>query len=457
MLLFNLDPLTTFDEVVFVLFFVQVQDYGVLLKMKSGELLVTATLRLLKVFLCIQPGQEYVRSIVNQLLTIKYWEINKNILPFWEILKDDPAAFNEESVELSFSLLGRSLAGDSKKTDREHVQKKYLGVKSYMAAKKDFVKDLASPNTMKSVSGRFEVKKESTKLAQVKEWMLIMINQAKFNAYAPYCDTKAFKSLNEANKTDHRSDPNKQSPVQRTYLQDSASVLVAMKQKLIDGIENNWAETKFSEAFQHMRPRNDVVAQRRDMHVENVPNAVIVRKRSEQKTQPRKNKKGSNKKGGGGKEEKPLSEDDQQNDMHDDDEEVELSPQSSSEENETMRARPAKPNRKRKKGGLLSQSSVANPQMNVHNSKEKKVYDELVKEWKQNNNTFTSAHSETLWAKALLAVERERENAGEGGRTRRGRNKPNGFYISAGDLDVLASEENMLRAAMRLSAKASEK
>lgn len=221
--------------------------------MRDADKLFEATIDVLKVFLLIQPTQEYVRSIVAQLLTLIYWKDQSDVLPFWNLFSSSPSSFNEEPIEVSFSLLGRAMANDSKRTDRAHVEKKYRGVRRYMDTKKDFVSDCLDKDTMKTNSGRFEVKQASPKLVIVKNWVLDMINKARFNTYRPYNDKKAFKSIIKA--SEYLVNPlSRTSCAPRTYNPDAASILVEQKDRLVAELENTWATSVFSEHYVHMKP-----------------------------------------------------------------------------------------------------------------------------------------------------------------------------------------------------------
>jgi hypothetical protein len=203
---------------------------------------------MLKVFLCLQPKQEYVRSLVHQLLTLVYWRKKKNRLPFWKLFKEDVAKFNEEPIELSFSLLGRSLKNDGMRNNIDHVRNKYKGVKNYVMFKQEFQKEFLDKDTMKSVSGRFTIKEGNAKLAQVKAWLLDVINKCRYNAYLVYTGKDAYKSADAAriNSINVR-ETHVQTP--RAYLQDSVSVLGRLKERLRDSIENDWADANWGETW----------------------------------------------------------------------------------------------------------------------------------------------------------------------------------------------------------------
>lgn len=225
--------------------------------MGNASHIMSSTVRILKVFLLLQPQQEYVRSIVNQLLTLTYWKDKEDELPFWDAFVKNPAIFNEEPIEVSFSLLGRSMEHDPLRNDRLHVEKKYRAVRQYLDAKGDFASEFLDKDTMKSVNGRKDMKKETTRLPQTKIWILEMIKKARYNQYAPYASTDAFKSSYHAS----RNSVNPLLPsnnLSRVYTNSAAAVLQQHKAYFRKEIENDWAVKTFSSDFDYMGRRPGV-------------------------------------------------------------------------------------------------------------------------------------------------------------------------------------------------------
>jgi hypothetical protein len=104
---------------------------------------------------------------------------------------------------------------------------------------------------MKSVNGRKDMKKETTRLPQTKTWILEMIKKARYNQYAPYDSTDAFKSSYHASL--HSVNPNLASNhLRRFYSGDATAVLKAHKDYYKGEIENEWAVSTFSSNFDYM-------------------------------------------------------------------------------------------------------------------------------------------------------------------------------------------------------------
>jgi hypothetical protein len=205
---------------------------------------------MLKVFLCLQPGQEYVRSVTNQLLTLLYWKQEKRVLPFWGIFDKQSAAFGGESIELTFSLLARNMQNDSHANDCNHVSKKYLGVKTYVDIRHEMRDELkVDKDTMKSVSGRIEFKenKDNPRVDEAHGWLKGILNELKWNTFQMYATigaehragkfAKAYKSKLHAQRHKEKVDT-----FCARYFKSVAPLLDGMKENLRQQTEKkDWA------------------------------------------------------------------------------------------------------------------------------------------------------------------------------------------------------------------------
>jgi hypothetical protein len=397
---------------------------------------------MLKVFLSIQPTQEYVRSLITQLLTLKYWEDKKDVLPFWNIFKKNPGAFNEESVEVSFSLLGRSVSGDSKRSDREHVNKKYLGVRSYLDMKNDFFTDLASQNSMKSVSGRFNVKAASLKLTQVKQWVMQMINQARHNSYSPYANGSAFKSSFAS--IAHRLSPTASFSLERSYKKNAAEVLKGRREPVTTAIETDWAHKTFGEKFAHMTPVQ-VQAPQQQPRARAPSNNDVQRKKSLgewNNEQPEHSNSVPAKRTGNSKQSRvPKKPQQQQSDEvghkrgRGEDDDADLLSDIDIDSDDVPLAKrhvSGKAERGEGGGGAASRNGPGNRFKNREAGvweREKRIYDAKIVAWtKDHDGKMPPRMYETLWQDACSEVETLKEKEGGGGR--RARRKHPGFYMS---------------------------
>ena len=95
--------------------------------------------RLLKVFLCL--GSDcYEKGLLFALAQLHY--LMENNHPVWQLFDTAHTLFNEESGEMSFSLLQRFMSKDTLKADFEHLNAKYKLVPLFYDCAKDFAKDL---------------------------------------------------------------------------------------------------------------------------------------------------------------------------------------------------------------------------------------------------------------------------------------------------------------------------
>lgn len=81
--------------------------------------------QVLKMLMLFKGGKscEYINCIILQLHLLDY---NKNInSPTWQMFKNQFSVFNEESGEVSFSVLARTVLGHSMKSEVEHMSARY--------------------------------------------------------------------------------------------------------------------------------------------------------------------------------------------------------------------------------------------------------------------------------------------------------------------------------------------
>ena len=91
----------------------QVLDYGLLIRLDDGRLLVRQLVKVLQVLLALRGSRKsaYVDGIIMQLLVLLY-QHNKS-LPMWTMLVNNANVYNEEAGEQAFSVLSRCVLGDT--------------------------------------------------------------------------------------------------------------------------------------------------------------------------------------------------------------------------------------------------------------------------------------------------------------------------------------------------------
>ncbi len=95
----------------------QIQDYGVVMKLDDGNLMLASMIRLFKVFLHF-PGSdasEYRKCMLVNLLLWAHYS-NKQ-LPIFDMVKHNASMCNEESGELAFSVLARTISSNSSRNN----------------------------------------------------------------------------------------------------------------------------------------------------------------------------------------------------------------------------------------------------------------------------------------------------------------------------------------------------
>ena len=94
---------------------------------------------MLKLITCFQKGKatgDYPKALLANLLYLKWLkQVNH---PVWHMLEADPSLFNEETGEISFSILSRSTRSNSNRVDLKTANKNYQLSKPIM----DIIKDL---------------------------------------------------------------------------------------------------------------------------------------------------------------------------------------------------------------------------------------------------------------------------------------------------------------------------
>jgi len=110
--------------------------------MDSGELILHGQCMLLKVFLLIdcEGSREYQKALV---CSITQWVLFKEQgHPCWQMFKNNASCFNEESGEISLSILARSISAGGAKVDLEQVRTIFCLLKSKVQLASDMNIDL---------------------------------------------------------------------------------------------------------------------------------------------------------------------------------------------------------------------------------------------------------------------------------------------------------------------------
>jgi hypothetical protein len=103
-----------------------VLDYGIKMKLNDGTRMITHGFHMINLLMMLKRGKSdtYIQSIIMSYLVLMHQRKFK--LPPWTMFTTNFSAFNEEAGELGFSMLARSVLGDSQKNKFEHLSKMYI-------------------------------------------------------------------------------------------------------------------------------------------------------------------------------------------------------------------------------------------------------------------------------------------------------------------------------------------
>jgi hypothetical protein len=153
------------------------------------DLLIPATYRMLLVVASLGCW-EYTRCLILQLnLLLHHKKQNSGV---WQMLKANPAAFNEEVGEMSFSILARCTLGDTQKHRFKHISDIYSMIHVYRQLNEDIHQDLAAPlQEKKFTTGKFMVRDDSTEVETMVVFFQSMIRNITAGCFRVYDGTKA--------------------------------------------------------------------------------------------------------------------------------------------------------------------------------------------------------------------------------------------------------------------------
>ena len=112
------------------IFTTQMFDYGISLRLDKGKHIIKKLLPVLKMLMLFKEGKscEYIQGIMFQLHLLDYHKTINS--PTWQMFKNQASVFNEESGEVSFSILARTVLGHSNKADIDHMNDRYKQINS---------------------------------------------------------------------------------------------------------------------------------------------------------------------------------------------------------------------------------------------------------------------------------------------------------------------------------------
>ena len=105
------------------------------MKMDAGEDVLRAQALLLKLFMLIGGAKcnEYIKALSASLMLWSHCEQRDH--PCWQLFKHNASAFNEESGEISLSVLARDISRGGVRSDCKKVHGQQLSVTNWISIK----------------------------------------------------------------------------------------------------------------------------------------------------------------------------------------------------------------------------------------------------------------------------------------------------------------------------------
>lgn len=160
--------------------------------MEQHTIITTNLVRVLRVFYMLGQRNKkygtpsYRKVILMQLQLMRYFEMQG--LPTHDMYVKNPGLFNEESGEISFSILSRCVMGDTMKHDHKHLNEQYCLMPVYLVCREDIARDLGD-TTMRGCSHRV-VKPNSPEVRQLEAHFLVSIRAMVTGTYVYYPSNK---------------------------------------------------------------------------------------------------------------------------------------------------------------------------------------------------------------------------------------------------------------------------
>jgi hypothetical protein len=175
-----------------------------LLKMERSDDMILATARILKCLTLMQHwiiptsgSPMYRKSIQKQLLLLMHLKA-KN-LPMYHIFKNNLSCFNEESGEVSFSILSRCAINDTRKHDLNHLRTMYRTLNIYWQCKDQIAQDMNEKSIRSWSTSHFKIPRTGPEVTETASFFTATIRKIVNDQFLVY-NKKCFKSSLDAAK-----------------------------------------------------------------------------------------------------------------------------------------------------------------------------------------------------------------------------------------------------------------
>jgi hypothetical protein len=154
------------------------------MKMNDCNQLLDMQWKTLKVCKLLKKTR-YQRAIYINMQILRHHQLNDSFL--WKMIQEHVTSFNEESGELSFSVLARCVIGDTVKSNHEHLSKIYSLLPIYKAINKDMRDDIKAPLIQRTLVG---IKPNCPEIQATTAYFQSKIRELKMNYFMVYDGNK---------------------------------------------------------------------------------------------------------------------------------------------------------------------------------------------------------------------------------------------------------------------------
>lgn len=203
----------------------RLNDMGLFIKCSYRLLLASIMLNGVKLPNAGSP-HDYPKIMLTQLLVLEHWRQTNHVS--YQMMTADVAVTNEELGEISFSILGRCVQGNSCRTDFDYMSDMYQLLPLYRSLRSDILDDTKNVD---SLSWRHNVNTNGDEITTTALFFKRLIRRVLSNTYHSYDgSTQSFHSANKA--CSHLT----REVIPRVYLTDVLDKIPAMFTKINDTV-----------------------------------------------------------------------------------------------------------------------------------------------------------------------------------------------------------------------------
>jgi hypothetical protein len=196
---------------------------------------------LFKVFLHF-PGSdasEYRKCMLVNLMLWAHYS-NKN-LPIFEMIKHNASMCNEESGELAFSVLARTIASNSSRMDIDSVNRHFILSRLKLDVANDLNLDIADSKTV-LINNHHIIKADSPEVIAVGVHFMSVVNNLKINFFHHYPTKPADATFNFANLVAAQKClvSSRKEDVKEWYISESKPVIETIIVKTKKALSGEW-------------------------------------------------------------------------------------------------------------------------------------------------------------------------------------------------------------------------